>query len=392
VLTPGTLPRLQGLLEEQRLDGWLLSDFKGRNPIASAALGHGIIGTRRVFAFVPRTGVPVALIHEIDTELWRSWPDAWGKHIWVRQRELEHALARYIDGLRVAADFSPRGASPYLDCVPAGTIDLLSEFARELVASAELVTRFLSIWTEEGRRSHESAAENLAGIAQYAMQRVAERVHDKNPVTEFDVSQWIRDAFAREGLVTESGPSVCVGPNAARNHYEATVENTAMIVPGQLLLVDLWAREPGGIYADQTWMASIGAPSDRDACLWAIVREARDAALNLLKDHVQKQRPIAGREVDLAAYQVIADAGFESCIAGRTGHSIDRFGLHGLGPTIDGTETDDRRALIPGIGFSVEPGIYLKGQTGVRSEVNVYLKENEILVTPSVIQQDLVIL
>jgi Xaa-Pro aminopeptidase len=292
----------------------------------------------------------------------------------------------------VGADFSPRGASPYLDCVPAGTIDLLSEFARELVPSAELVTRFLSAWTEEERRSHERAAEILAGIAQYAMQRVAERVHEKNPVTEFDVSQWIREAFAREGLVTESGPSVCVGPNAARNHYEATVENTAMIVPGQLLLVDLWAREPGGIYADQTWMASIGVPSDRDACLWGIVREARDAALKLLKDRVQKQSPIAGREVDLAAYQVIADAGFESCIAGRTGHSIDRFGLHGFGPTIDGTETDDRRALIPGIGFSVEPGIYLKGQTGVRSEVNVYLKENEILVTPSVIQNDLVIL
>jgi Xaa-Pro aminopeptidase len=392
MLTPGTLPYLQTLLEEQSLDGWLLFDFKGRNPIAAAVLGRWIIGTRRVFVFVPRNGVPTAIFHEIDAELWRSWPTAWNKLIWVRHQELEQALAIYTNGSRVAADFSPRGASPYLDCIPSGVTDLLSEFARELVPSAELVTRFLSAWTEGERQSHERAAEIVADIAHYAMRRVAQCVKGRISITEFDVSQWIHQAFAHEGLVTESGPSVCIGPNAARNHYEPAGENAAAIVPGQLLLIDLWAKEPGGIYADQTWMASIGAPSDRAAHLWLVVRDARDAALNLLKGRIPNRTPATGAEVDLAARQAIVGAGFESGIAGRTGHSIDRFGLHGFGPVIDGTETQDQRMLIPGIGFSIEPGIYLKGETGVRSEVNVYLTEEEVVVTPHTYQKELFVL
>jgi Xaa-Pro dipeptidase len=141
MLNPETLPHLQALIAEQRLDGWLLFDFKGRNPIAAAVLGEWIVGTRRVFVFVPRSGVPVALVHEIDAELWHNWPESWSKHIGVRQQELEQALALYTGGLRIAADFSSRGASPYLDCVPAGMIDLLSEFACELTPSAELVTQ-----------------------------------------------------------------------------------------------------------------------------------------------------------------------------------------------------------------------------------------------------------
>lgn len=392
MLTPETLPPLQALFEDQRLDGWLLFDFKGRNPIAAAVLGPWIIGTRRLFAFVPRDGVPVAIIHEIDAELWHDWPNSWSKHIWVRQQELEQALALHIGGLCVAVDFSPGGASPYLDCVPSGIVDLLSEFACELVPSEELVTRFLSVWTDEERRSHERAAKVVADIARNTMCRVAQCVHGRNPISEFDVSQWIREAFAQEGLVTEGGPSICIGPNAARNHYEAGRENAHVIAPGQLLLIDLWAKEPGGIYADQTWMASIGVPSDRDARIWTVVREARDAALDLLKDCVQNHRQVAGAEVDLVARQVIASAGLQAGIAGRTGHSIDRFGLHGLGPTIDGTETNDQRVLIPGIGFSVEPGIYLKGETGVRSEVNVYLMHENVCVTPHEYQKELVLL
>jgi Xaa-Pro aminopeptidase len=383
VLTPATLPHLQTLIVEQDLDGWLLFDFKGRNPIASAALGEWIVGTRRLFVFVPRSGVPVALIHEIDRELWRDWPAAWKKSVWVRQRELEQLLALLTKELRVAVDFSPRNASPYLDCVPSGVIDLLAQLACKLIPSAELVTRFLSVWTEEECRSHERAAEIVSAVARYAMRRLTEAVHGGNRVTEY--------ALTREGLMTESGPSVCFGANAARNHYEATRETARAITRGQLLLVDLWAKEPGGIYADQTWMASIGPPSSRDARLWEIVREARDQALTLLFDRIQTGQKVTGAEVDLAASQTIREAGFESNIASRTGHSIDRFGLHGFGPPIDDTETDDRRVLIPGIGFSIEPGIYVEGETGIRSEVNVYLTKDDAVVTPHDYQKELIV-
>lgn len=392
MLTHDSLAHLQDLLGQQDLDGWLLFDFKGRNPIATAVLGDRIIGTRRVFVLVPKAGVPTAFVHEIDAELWREWPRRWRQHIWVSQGQLEQLLANHVTGLRLAVDYSPRGASPYLDCVPVGMMELLRQFAFQPVPSVELVTRFLSVWTKEECRSHDRAATAVSKIARQAMKRVADTVHKKQKTTEYDVAIWIRNAFDLAGLISESGPSICMGANAARNHYEPTAETASVIVRKELLLIDLWAKEPGGIYADQTWMMCVGQPSERDAGLWQTVRDSRDAALQLLTERIKKRLPVTGAEVDSAAREVIANAGLEKAVAGRTGHSIDRFGLHGFGPTIDGTETGGGGLLIPGVGFSVEPGVYLKGETGVRSEVNVHILQNDLVITPRNYQTDLMVL
>ena len=387
MLNARDLEKIQQLLEDQRLDGWLLFDFRGRNPIASGVLGDSIVGTRRVFVIIPRKGLPTAIVHEIDQELWQRWPGTWKKCVWVRERELKDLLAFHLRGMRLAVDFSPQGRIPYLDCMPAGVFDHLEGIASNLVSSEELVTRFLSVWTEDERRSHERAAEKVADIARVAVERVA-RTAREGVLTEFDIYEWIREAFRREGLVAEGGPSVCIGKNAARNHYEPARETAAQIVPGELLLIDLWAKEPGGIYADQTWMAVLGPPTDCDATLWEVVRTARDEALNLIRSG----KILTGAEVDAAARTVISVAGWESHIASRTGHSIDRSGLHGFGPNIDSTETEDRRLLIPGIGFSIEPGIYVRGLRGVRSEVNVYLVPGNAVVTPRNYQKELWVL
>jgi Xaa-Pro aminopeptidase len=210
-------------------------------------------------------------------------------------------------------------------------------------------------------------------------------------MTEHALGVWVRERFDRAGLVSESGPSVSWGPNAARAHYDPTAEESAPVVPGAMLLLDLWATEPGGIYADQTWMAAIGAPSDRDARLWTVVRTARDAALELIGSRIRSGVPVRGAEADAAARRVIGSAGLTDRTVSRTGHSIDRYGLHGFGPPIDDTETFDDRQLIPGVGFSVEPGVYLPGEAGVRSEVNVVIGEREIVVTPTDYQTDLLV-
>ena len=181
------------------------------------------------------------------------------------------------------------------------------------------------------------------------------------------------------------------GPNAARAHYDPTPEESAPIVPGAMLLLDLWATEPGGIYADQTWMAAIGEPSERDARLWTVVREARDAALDLFRRRVRAGEPVRGADADAAAKGVIGKAGYLDYRVSRTGHSIDRYGIHGFGPPVDDTETYDDRLLIPGVGFSVEPGVYLPGEAGVRSEVNVVVGEGDILVTPREYQGELLV-
>jgi Xaa-Pro aminopeptidase len=269
--------------------------------------------------------------------------------------------------------------------------ELLRGLGATLVTSADLVTRYCSVWTPADLASHRRAAEAIAAIAREAMALAGSRATGSEPISEHQLAVWIRERFDRAGLVTESGPSVSLGANAARAHSEPTAEASAPIVRGQLLLVDLWAKEPDGIYADQTWMAAIGPPSERDARLWTVVREARDAALELIGGRVREGRPVCGAEGDAAARSVISRAGYLEFTVARTGHSIDRYGIHGLGPSIDDTETYDDRVLIPGVGFSVEPGVYLPGETGVRSEVNAVVGEREVVVTPREYQRELAV-
>jgi Xaa-Pro dipeptidase len=391
VIRPAELERLQGLIAESGTDGWLLFDFRGRNPIASAVLGSAIVGSRRVFVLIPRAGSPVALVHAVDAELWRGWPSQWTKRVWVRRETLAEELGALVRGKRLAVDISPNGAIPYLDGVPAGVADWIRSLGATLVPSADLVTRYCSIWTAEDVASHRRAAAAIAAIAREALTRAGTAAVGEHPIGEHEVAVWIRERFDRAGLLTEGSPSVSWGPNAARTHYEPTAEESRPIVRGALLLLDLWAREPGGIYADQTWMAAIGPPTERDAELWGVVRRARDAALDLLAERVRSGTPVRGAEADAAAKRVIADAGHSEHTVARTGHSIDRYGLHGFGPPIDDTETHDDRLLIPGVGFSVEPGVYLPGEAGVRSEVNVVVGDGDIVVTPREYQGELLV-
>ncbi len=389
MITPRDLIRLQALIADTGLDGWLLFDFRGRNPITAAVLGPEIVGSRRVYVLIPPKGPPMALVHAIDNELWRGWPAEWPKRVWVTREELTAELGGLVRGKRLAVDYSPRGAIPYLDGVPAGVAELLRELGATLVTSSDLVTRYCSVWTADDIASHRRSAEIIATVARDALALAGERAASAQPMSEHDLAVWILDRFARAGLETDSGPSVSWGPNAARTHYEPTASESVPIVPGALLLVDLWAKEPGGIYADQTWMAAIGVPSERDARLWSVVREARDAALILIGERVRAGKAVKGAEGDAAAKDVIRRAGLLQYTQSRTGHSIDRYGLHGFGPPIDDTETHDERLLIPGVGFSVEPGVYLPGKTGVRSEVNVVVGADDILITPGEYQSDL---
>jgi len=391
MISPTDLPRLQPLISAEGVDGWLLFDFRGRNPIAAAVLGPEVVGSRRVYVLIPPAGRPIALVHAVDAELWRAWPAEWPKRVWVTREELTTELGALVRGKRLAVDWSPRAAIPYLDGVPLGVAELLRELGATLVPSVELVTRYCSVWSPADVASHRRAAEAIAAIAREALALAGRRAATADPITEHALGVWVRERFDRAGLVSESGPSVSWGPNAARAHYDPTAEESAPVVPGAMLLLDLWATEPAGIYADQTWMAAIGAPSDRDARLWTVVRTARDAALELIGSRIRSGVPVRGAEADAAARRVIGSAGLTDRTVSRTGHSIDRYGLHGFGPPIDDTETFDDRQLIPGVGFSVEPGVYLPGEAGVRSEVNVVIGEREIVVTPTDYQTDLLV-
>jgi Xaa-Pro dipeptidase len=283
MLTPDSVAAMQGALGEAQLDGWLIFDFHGLNPVAAGLLGLDGMATRRIFVLIPREGVPVAITHAIEQGPWRDWPSQWGKTTYSSWRALESQLHELVDGKRVAMEYSPGDAIPYLDRVPAGVLEMVRAAGATVVPSGDLVTRFYAVWSEEQLASHRRAAEVIAGIAKDAAKKAGAEAAGHSPFSENQLRQWIVERIADAGLEAEDGPIVAIGPYAADPHYEPSSESSAPIRRGDILLIDLWAREPNGIFADQTWMASLGAPSDRDRNLWLAVRDARDAAIALLR-------------------------------------------------------------------------------------------------------------
>jgi len=383
---------MQAALKAAGVDGWLLYDFHGINPVAAGLLELGGLVTRRFFIFIPSSGTPIALTHAMEQGPWRDWPEAWPKKFYSSWRELEAGVAEIVKGKTVAMEYSPGDAIPYVDRVPGGVIELVRSAGATVVTSANLVSQFYSVWTKPQFDSHVRAAEVIARIAREAFILAGERSKSSSPIDEFELRSWILERFDKAGLEADHGPIVAIGPNAANPHYEPQSSGSAKIERGCILLIDLFAREKnGGLYADQTWMASLGQPSSRDESVWLAIRDGRDAALSLLRERIEGGKPVRGGEVDDTTREVIRSRGFGDYFIHRTGHSIDPRDLHGSGPHIDNLETREERLLVPGIGFSIEPGIYLPDDVGMRTEVNAYVGEGKLIVTPSGIQTELIV-
>jgi Xaa-Pro aminopeptidase len=381
------------MLEGLGADGWLLYDFHGVNPVATRVLGIRGMGTRRFFVLLPRPGGgrPVAVAHRIELASFDGFPgDVRPYAAW---RELHAVLGPLVAGKTLAMEVSPRDGVPYLDRVPHGVVQLLESFGARVVPSAALVTRFAARWSAEELAGHRRAAEALARIAQEALRWAGAELTRGSEVRETTVQRHVMDAFARAGLVTDHPPIVGFQDNSANPHYEPLEGADRRLAPGDVLLLDLWAGTARGtVFADQTWMAFAGggrAPDAEVRRVWATVRGARDAAVSRLRERWGRAA-VTGAELDDAARGVIAEAGYGELFMHRTGHSIDRD-LHGSGPHLDNFETADDRVLLAGIGFSVEPGIYLAGRFGMRSEINVFLHETGPEVTPAAPQADLLL-
>ena len=399
MLNPQSLDGVQRAIAGVGADGWLLYDFRRINPIAAGMLAREGMMSRRIFCYIPRSGRPVAITHAIEQGPWQDWPSDWGKEVYSSWRSLEETLRRVVAGKRVAMEYSPGDAVPYVDYVPGGVLEMVRAAGAEVVTSGELVSRIYAVWTEQQRASHERVAEIIAGIAKRAFARAGMAARTAAPLTEFAVTEWIRGEFDAHDLETDHGPNVSVGPNAANPHYEPSAEGSAPIVAGTTVLIDLWAREKSlpeggpGMYADQTWMASVGQPSARATEVWEAIRDARDAAVAALQRGLASGKPLRGGDVDDASRAVIVSRGLGDAFIHRTGHSIDVRGLHGSGPHIDNLETREERVLVPGVGFSIEPGVYLPGEIGMRTEINGYIGADgrSVVLTPRDVQRDLIV-
>jgi Xaa-Pro dipeptidase len=392
MLTPEALPALQRAIAATGADGWLLYDFRAINPVANGILALKGMVSRRVFAYVPASGVPTAVTHNIEQIPWREWPSAWKREKYSTWQELERILRSLVGGKTIAMEYSPGDAVPYVDYVPAGVLEMIRAAGANVICSGEIVTRFYAAWTAAQMASHVRVAEIVAQTARDAFARVAERLAAGEAVLEHEVQAFIAERFTGAGLEFDHDPNVSAGVNAADPHYAPSVKRPRRLARGELLLIDLWAKEPNGIYADQTWMAAIGTPAPKAAAVWTAVRDARDAAIARLTALVDGGKPVRGGEIDDAARQVIAKAGFGEYFTHRTGHSIDARQLHGAGPHIDNFETREERLLVPGAGFSIEPGVYIPGEIGVRSEVNAFLDEKgRLTITPREYQRELTV-
>jgi Xaa-Pro dipeptidase len=392
MLTPETLPDIQRALADAGVDGWLLYDFRGLNPIASGLLRFEGMTSRRTFAFIPVSGVPVALSHAIEQAPWKHWPREWPKEVYSSWRSLEGFLAKQVAGKRVAMEYSAGDAVPYLDRIPAGVLEMVRAAGADVVSSGELVSRFYAMWNATHIESHERAAEEIAAIAQQALRMAGERARSGQPIAEHELMAWIQEQFRKANLFTDHGPNVSAGANAANPHYEPTASAPRLIRSGDILLIDLWAREANDLpYADQTWMASLGQPTSEAKDIWNAVRGARDAAIEMVEARAAAGEPVRGADVDDAARNVIERAGYGQYFTHRTGHSIDSRDIHGSGPHLDNLETREERLLVPGVAFSIEPGIYIPGKIGMRSEVNVYMVPGKAVVTPRDYQRELLI-
>ncbi len=376
---------IQKDLRAAKLDGWLFYDFRGRDPVALRILQlPDGMRTRRWFYFVPAKGTPKKLVHKIEAQALASLP---GDTLYFSaQEELRGNLKKMLGrAKRVAMQYSPKNAIPYVSMVDAGTIELVRSAGVKLATSADLVQKFEACWSEAQLQSHLAAGRAIDKIVQEAFSLAAQSVREKKNLTEYDLQQWIRKRFEEEGVTAEEGPDVAVNQNASDPHYGPSRGSSATIKEGDLLLLDVWGKQKaaGSVYYDITWVGYLGAKvPEKYAKIFKVVREARDAAVELIQTSVKAGKPLQGWQVDRAARRVIDRAGYGKYFFHRTGHNIGQA-VHGNGVNMDGLETHDARHLIPATCNSVEPGIYLR-EFGIRSEVDVYIDEKEARVTGAV--------
>jgi Xaa-Pro dipeptidase len=376
---------IQKSLAQEGLDGWLLYDFHGSNPIAARLLGTARAGkmtTRRWFYLVPRSGEPRGLVHAIERNTLAALPGTAATYAGRQQFDAE--LTVLLAGLkRVAMEYSPDCAIPYISRVDAGTIEAVRKRGVDVLSSGDLVQRFEAAWDEHALETHRQASAALYRVKDRAFEAIAQRCRDRVPTTEFDIQQLMAGWFADEALVSDSNPVVAAQENAGNPHYLPTAERSRAIGPEELVLLDLWGKNGGdadAVYADITWVGFTGRTVPAEVVrVFDTVAGARDAAAELTQEAARAHRDTRGWQVDRAARTVLANAGYGEQILHRTGHNLGRD-VHGNGVHMDDYESHDDRRLLPGTGFTIEPGLYFS-TFGVRSEINVFYGEHDALIT-----------
>ncbi len=371
------LAAIQSALRDQKLDGWLLYDFRGINVLAARIAGTADAGRSRRWAyFIPVSGSPKKLVHKIESMALDHLPGS-EKTVYLRWQEFEAGLGHLVKGSKsIAMEYAPRNGNPYISRVDAGTIELVRSFGVEIVSSGDLIQQFEATWDDEQWALHLEAAKHTDAAYRVAWNFIEDEIRKNGSTDEVAVQDRIMKHFKDNGMTTYHPPIVGEGPNSGDPHYAPTAESSRKIAKGSFVLVDLWAKmdKPRAVYSDLTRVGYVGevVPKKIDE-VFQIVAAARDAGIAKVKEAFGKGVPLCGWEVDNATRAVIDNAGYGEYFSHRTGHNIGQE-THGNGCHMDGLETKEERKVMRRTCFSIEPGIYLP-EFGVRSEINVYVDD-----------------
>jgi Xaa-Pro dipeptidase len=371
----------------------LFFDHHRRDPLCYRVLQFTprSMASRRWYYFVPAEGVPRGLVHRIEAQTLIDLPGEHSKY--AAWSEMVDGIRELIGGAkRIAMQYSPNCAVPYVAMVDGGTIELIRGLGVEIATSADLIQNFESVWTMDQLEMHLEAGRRIDRVRREAFQRIGDKIRAGERITEWQVKQFILDRYREEGLFIDHGPDVAVNENASNPHYDPTEETCSEIKKNDLVLIDIWGKldQPESVYYDITWVGYCGErPPDAMENVFTVVREARDRAIQRVQKAVSAREELRGFEVDDACRSRVREAGLAEYFFHRTGHSIGTE-VHGTGANMDNLETHDERKVIPWTCFSIEPGVYLP-KFGIRSEIDMFVDENSARVTGE-IQEKLVVI
>jgi len=374
------LPQIQQKLKDYKLDGWLLYNFRGCNSFATKILemSSGKLSSRRYYYYIPADGTPQKLVHSIEQYDLDHLPGE--KTIFNQWKTLHEGVKKILHGAKIICmEYSPNNDIPYLSKVDAGTVEFIRSFGVNIVSSGDVVQFFEARWTDEQYTDAQDSANILLKAIDKAFNYIGENLRDGKKITEYDVQQLIMAEFEKHQLTTYAPANCSVNGNGANPHYDPSAEQSSEIKKGDYILIDWWAKKkkPGAVYADFTWVGYAGKSiPQKYQEVFDIVKGSRDAAVEFLKQEFGAGRKVRGCDVDDVTRKYIDDLGYGKYFVHRTGHNIGEE-VHGNGAHIDNFETMDVREIIPETCFSIEPGIYLPGEFGIRLEIDVYISKNK---------------
>ena len=370
-----TVQKSQEFLANKNIDGWLIYDYRKMNPIFSDTLGNIPNITRPCWLWIPKSGNPELIVSYVDQNRFDHLNIT--THLWVSRIEMLTLLQKTLhDSKNVAMEYSSMGLLPRISKVDAGTIEIIRQMGLEISSSADLVQYATQRWNNKQLQSHLNASNLLTETVKAAFEYIGTNINSKP--SEFEVAEFIRHQFSKNGLHSPDGPVVAVNQHAADPHFEPTKENSLSIKKGDWVLIDLWGcfEKDSGMYADITWTAYVGdtVPSKHKSVFDAVIG-GRDAAVDLMISAHKSGDQLQGWQLDKVARDYIISQGYGEYFSHRLGHSLGRE-VHGNAVNLDSWETYDTRHFLPKLAVTVEPGIYIPGEFGVRSEIDIFYYED----------------